>query len=112
MDAALDKKAEDVAILDLKALTSFTDYFVVCHGLSGRQVQAISDRVEEKLKETRRRPAHIEGHAGGEWILMDYLDFVVHIFTEEKRKYYALERLWSDAPRVRLDTKGGIAFDK
>ncbi len=112
MDAALDKKAEDVAILDLKALTSFTDYFVVCHGLSGRQVQAISDRVEEKLKETRLRPGHIEGYAGGEWILMDYLDFVVHIFTQEKRKYYALERLWADAPRVRLDTKGGIAFDK
>lgn len=110
--AVLDKKAEDVAVLDLMGCTSITDYFVVCHGRSTRQVQAISDRVEEKLKEAKVRPAHIEGYSGGEWILMDYLDFVVHIFTHEKRKYYELERLWSDAPRLSLDGPRASSFDK
>lgn len=102
MDAALDKKAEDVQVLDLKELASITDYFVVCHGRSSRQVQAISDQVEETLKKAKVRPDHIEGYASGEWILMDYVDFVVHIFTEDKRGYYDLERLWSDAPRLAI----------
>ena len=101
VDAALDKKAEDVAVLDLQERGSITDYFVVCHGRSSRQVQAISDRVEERLKEARLRPGHVEGYDAGEWILMDYGDFVVHIFTEEKRDFYDLERLWSDAPRLK-----------
>src|SRR5262249_53005235 len=92
VDAALDKKALDVAVLDLTELGSITDYFIVCHGLSSRQVQAIADRVEERLREIKLRPGHVEGYEAGEWILMDYVDFVVHIFTEEKREFYDLER--------------------
>lgn len=102
VQAALDKKAEDVRVLDLHDLGSITDYFVVCHGRGSRQVQAIADNVEQRLREARLRPGHVEGYAAGEWILMDYVDFVVHVFTEEKRKYYNLERLWSDAPRLDL----------
>lgn len=101
VEAALDKKAEDVAVLDLTDYGSITDFFIVCHGRSSRQVQAIADRVEEKLKEAKVRPGHIEGYHAGEWILMDYVDFVVHIFTGERRGYYDLERLWSDAPRLK-----------
>ena len=102
VDAALDKKAENVKVLDLQELGSITDYFVVCHGRSGRQVQAISDHIEEKLRDAGVRPGHLEGYQAGEWILMDYVDFVIHIFTEEKRGFFDLERLWSDAPRVKV----------
>jgi ribosome-associated protein len=112
VDAALDKKAEDVAVLDMNACSSFTDYFVICHGRGTRQVRAISDKVEEKLKEAKIRPAHIEGYTAGEWILMDYIDFVVHIFTGEKRNYYGIEKLWADAPRVPLKKDRQEAFDK
>lgn len=105
MDAALDRKAEGIALLDLSQLGSITDYFLLCHGRSSRQVQAIADRIEERLKEAAGvRPGHIEGYAKGEWILMDYVDFVVHIFSEERRNYYDLDRLWSDAPRVPIDS--------
>jgi len=87
-------------VLDLTSLGSITDYFILCHGRSSRQVQAIADRIEEKLKEAGTRPGHIEGYATGEWVLMDYVDFVVHVFSEERRNYYDLDRLWSDAPRL------------
>lgn len=100
VSAALDKKAEDIRILDLTTLGSITDYFIVCSGHSSRQTQAIADRIREVLKEAGVRPGHVEGYTAGEWILMDYVDFVIHIFTEEKRAYYSLEKLWSDAPRV------------
>ena len=110
VDAALDKKALDVAVLDLTDLGSITDYFIVCHGLSSRQVQAIADRVEEKLREIKLRPGHVEGYDAGEWILMDYVDFVVHIFTEEKREFYDLERLWSDARKVELKAGRELSF--
>jgi ribosome-associated protein len=103
--AALDRKAEDLEVLELKDLSSITDHFVICHGNSTRQVQAISDHIEEKLREIRVRPGHVEGYAGGEWILMDYVDLVVHIFTRDKRRFYRLEKLWSDAPRLDLDGK-------
>lgn len=106
VEAALDKKAEDVAVLDLTGYGSITDFFIVCHGRSSRQVQAISDQVELKLKQAGVRPGHIEGYAAGEWVLMDYVDFVVHVFTAEKRSYYDLERLWSDAPRLTELTGG------
>ena len=112
VEAALDRKAADVAVLDLMELGSITDYFVVCHGRSSRQVQAIADRIEEWLKQRRIRPAHVEGYSAGEWILMDYGDFVVHVFTQEKREYYALEKLWSDAPRLSLDGAQSAPFDK
>ncbi len=105
MDAALDRKAEGVTVLDLGRLGSITDYFLLCHGRSSRQGQAIADRIEERLKEAGKRPGHIEGYAKGEWILMDYGDFVIHIFSEEKRNYYDLDRLWSDAPRVPIDSE-------
>ena len=77
---------------------------MICHGTSDRQVQAISDAIEERLKKSLdRRPSHVEGRQTAEWILMDYIDFVVHIFLEERRGFYRLESLWGDAPRVRLD---------
>ena len=101
VEAALDKKAEDLAILDLTQHGSITDYFIICHGRSARQVQAISDSVAMKLKEAKVRRGHVEGYAAGAWVLMDYGDFIVHIFTDEKRNYYDLDRLWSDAPRLK-----------
>jgi ribosome-associated protein len=100
--AALDKKAEGLSLLDLRGLSDVTDYFLICHGRSGRQVQTISDTIEQALRLERRRPGHVEGYARGEWILMDYFDFVVHIFTLERRSFYALERLWADAPRLKV----------
>ena len=101
LEAATDKKAEDVTILDLRGLSDVTDAFVICHGSTERQTAAISDAIEQRLKETHgRRPGHVEGKRSGEWILMDYLDFVVHVFTPETRSYYGLERLWGDAPRL------------
>jgi ribosome-associated protein len=99
--AALEKQAEDMVILDLRGLCDFTDYFVICHGNTRRQAQAIADQIEEKLRAIGRRPDHVEGASPGEWILMDYVDFVVHIFTRERRAFYDLERLWGDAPKVR-----------
>jgi ribosome-associated protein len=98
--AALDKKAEGTAVLSLTEVSTITDHFIICHGRSGRQVQAIADRIEEILKRGGHLPSHIEGYAAGEWILMDYGDFVVHVFTEERRRFYDLEKLWSDAPRL------------
>jgi ribosome-associated protein len=99
--AALDKMAEDVVVLDLRRLCDFTDYFFVCHGSSRRQAQAISEHVEEKLREAGLRPGHVEGVQIGDWILMDYNEFVIHVFTRDKRLFYDLERLWGDAPKVR-----------
>ena len=96
--AVLDKKALDVVVLDLRELSAFTDWFVICSGTSIRQVQAISDAVEERLRADKVK-ARIEGYREGEWVLMDYGDFLVHIFTESKREYFDLERLWGDAPR-------------
>lgn len=101
--AAMDKKAEDAALLDLRALSSFTDYFLILTGRSQRQTQAIASFVEEQLKQDRRRRAlSIEGYQKGDWILMDYGDFVVHVFTPPTREYYDLERVWGDARRISL----------
>ena len=105
VDAALDKKAEDVQVLDLTTLGSITDYFIVCSSRSTRQTQAIADSIQERLREQKVRPGHIEGYTAGEWILMDYMDFVVHVFTDEKRGYYQLEKLWSDAPRLDVSSR-------
>jgi ribosome-associated protein len=87
-------------ILDLNGVSSFTDYFVICTGTSTRHTQAISDAVVEELKNAGIRPAHVEGYAKAEWILIDYLNFVVHIFLESARHFYDLERLWKTAKRV------------
>src|SRR5215467_9833415 len=99
--AAQDRKAEDISVLQLDEQASgFTDYFVVCSGSNPRQVQAISDSVDEKLSGAGIEPKHIEGYNQAEWVLMDYVDFVVHIFSESARKFYDLERLWKSATRV------------
>ena len=90
-------------VLDLRRLKVFTDYFVICHGTSSRHALSIADAVEERLaKDLKREPGHVEGRRVAEWVLLDYIDFVVHVFTEEKRAYYGLERLWGDAPRLAL----------
>jgi len=100
VESMQEKKAEDVTVLDVRELTSFTDYFVLCNGESEPQWRTISRNIEEKMKESGLRPHHLEGKSENGWILMDYDDFVVHIFSPEKRTFYDLERLWADAPRV------------
>ena len=95
-----DKKAQDILVLRLSAITEFTDYFVICSGTSTRQTQAIADEITDQLKKVKVRPLHTEGYNSGEWILIDYGIFVVHIFTEKSRQFYDLERLWRDAERV------------
>jgi len=100
--ACQEKKAEDISILELeKDSGAFTDYFVVCSGTNRRQIQAISDEVEDRLKKAGLRPAHVEGYKQAEWVLIDYVDFVVHMFTEKARQYYDLERLWKSAKKLR-----------
>jgi ribosome-associated protein len=105
IEACLEKKAEDLTILELDQTSgAFTDYFVVCSGNNPRQVQAISDEVELRLKKKLGLYAHqIEGYKQAEWILLDYVDFVVHVFAEKARKFYDLERLWKSATRVQLE---------
>ena len=100
--AAAEKKATDIVALDLRQVASFTEYFLICSGGNSRQVQAISNSVEEELRKARKRPLHIEGYSTGEWILLDYGDFIVHIFSNTARRFYDLERLWRDAGRVKL----------
>lgn len=98
--AAEDRKAVDLRVLHVEQVSDFTDFFLICSGTSERQVQAIADAVQEKLREERVRPLHVEGYNRGQWVLLDYGDFVVHIFQEEPRRFYSLERLWGDAPDV------------
>jgi ribosome-associated protein len=102
VQAARDKKAIDLQVLDLRSLAGFTDYFVICSGHSVRQVQAIADGVEDALRKDLVKPAHVEGFRRAEWVLLDYFDFVVHVFSGERREFYALERLWGSAERVSL----------
>jgi ribosome-associated protein len=89
-------------VLDLRGLATFTDYFLICAGGSRRQIETIADEIEEKLGKAKRKPSHVEGYPRGDWILMDYVDFVVHIFTPASRAYYDLERLWGDAERLAI----------
>lgn len=100
--AADEKKAQAMLVLRLSAITEFTDYFIICSGNSTRQTQAIADAVTDELKKLKTRPMHTEGYNNGEWILIDYGAFVVHIFTEQSRRFYDLERLWRDAERVEV----------
>ena len=104
--AALDKKASDVVILDLRGTPAFTDFFVLCSGQSTRQVKAIVDGVEETLRAAKIRPAHVEGYDRAEWILMDYFTFIVHVFTPQTRAFYSLERLWGNAERIEVTEEG------
>lgn len=97
-----DKKGEEVLILDVSGISSFTDYFVICHGHNPKQNQAICGGIQETLKKEEQLPAtHIEGYREAEWILMDYLDFVVHILSPQARQFYKLEKLWSDGVKVK-----------
>jgi ribosome-associated protein len=98
--AALDKKASDVVVLDLRHTPAFTDFFILCSGQSQRQVKAIADGIEEALRAAKVRPAHVEGYDRAEWVLMDYFTFIVHVFTPQTRLFYSLERLWGDAERI------------
>ena len=101
ISACQEKKAEEITILELeKDSGAFTDYFVVCSGSNPRQIQAISDEVETRLERGGMRAAHIEGYRQAEWVLLDYVDFVVHVFSQKAREYYELERLWKSAKRL------------
>lgn len=102
IEAAQSKKAAALTILDLAGLGAFTGAFVLCTGFSSRQAQAISDEVEQQLSSHGWEPRHREGYNSGEWVLLDYGSFVVHIFNERARLYYDLERLWRSAPRTDL----------
>jgi len=99
IEIALDKKAQDAVVLELGGICSFTDYFLICTGTSTRHNQTISEHIEETLKRYGVRALHVEGHSEGEWILMDYFDFVVHIFSARAREFYDLERLWRGGKR-------------
>jgi len=103
--AASEKKATDLVVLDLRKAASFTEYFLICTGASTRQVQAISNAIEENLLKNQKRPLHIEGYSSAEWILLDYGDFIAHVFSPASRRFYDLERLWRDAPRVEVETE-------
>lgn len=101
---ALEKKAENVVVLDMQKVSSFCDYFVITGAGSFIKARAIADHIEESLSKNRVRPHHIEGREDGEWILLDYGDVVAHVFYEETRKFYDLERLWGDAEKIELSS--------
>ena len=105
--AAAAKQAEDIAILDVRELIVITDYFVIASGSTERQVKTIVDEVERVLREVHEvKPVRREGESDARWVLLDYVDFVVHVFADEEREYYDLERLWADAPRVDWEPQG------
>ena len=99
IEAAQDRKASGIVVLDLKKAAAFTDYFVICSASNPRQVQAIADAVEEALKAQKQRPSLVEGYSRAEWILLDYFDFVIHVFSKHARDFYGLDRLWGSAIR-------------
>jgi ribosome-associated protein len=104
VQAAEEKKAQDLVVLQVAEITSFTDYFIICSGSSTRQVQAIADAISEQLKKRGVRPMNTEGYANAEWVLIDFGTFVAHIFTETSRRFYDLERLWRDAKKVSVQS--------
>jgi ribosome-associated protein len=104
--AAEDKKAADVVVLDLRKAAGFTDFFVIASGTNTRQVRAIADGVMDTLAEEGVKPAHVEGYDRSEWILLDYFDFIVHVFAPETRVFYDLERLWGNAERIEVAATG------
>jgi ribosome-associated protein len=103
IEAAGSRKATHVTVLDLRKTGAFTDYFLICTGANPRQVHAIADAVEERLKTVKVRPTHVEGYERAEWVLLDYFDFIVHVFSPHARQFYALERLWGEATRIEID---------
>ena len=102
-DLALESKGHGVLILDLRGISTATDYFVLASGTSDVQVKAIAEHVVDELKKENVRPAHVEGLSGGRWVLLDYIDFVVHVFTPDVREFYGLEQLWGSAERLEVD---------
>jgi ribosome-associated protein len=114
INASLKRKAKNLTILNLKELSSFADYFIICSGTSDRQVQAIAASIHENLKEYGIVPLGIEGESLGKWVLMDYEDVIIHVFYEPIREFYDIERLWPDAPRVDVgdDVTEMTALDK
>jgi ribosome-associated protein len=100
--AAEDKKALDLTLLDLRKAAGFTDYFLICSGTNPRQIRAIADSVMEALAAEGATPAHVEGYDHSEWVLLDYFDFIVHVFARETRMFYGLERLWGNAERIEV----------
>jgi ribosome-associated protein len=100
VQASQAKKAEDIVVLDLRELSTFTDFFVIMTGNSSRQNTAISDAIGQTLKKSRLLPIGVEGRGPAEWILLDYGSFVIHVFSKQAREYYSLEKLWGDAPRL------------
>src|SRR5437667_12353913 len=101
--AAEDKKAQDITVLDLRNAHGFTDYFVICSGTNSRQIRAIADAVVDALAAAGQKPAHVEGYDRSEWVLVDYFDFIVHVFSPDTRAFYDLERLWGTAERVEIE---------
>jgi len=101
--AALDRKAVDLVVLDVQGLSGVTDYFLVCSGRSTTHFKSITDAIREELKEDGVRPLHVEGATESGWVLLDYGDVLMHVFLEDTRAYYALERLWGDAPSISVD---------
>lgn len=97
---ARDKKAFELTAMDVSEVTSFTDAFLLCSTSSDRHLDAVATEIQRRLRDQRRRPMHIEGSSGTSWVLMDYGDFIIHVFTEERRAYYKLEALWGDAPEI------------
>lgn len=106
IEAGQDRKAADIVVLDLRPADGFTDYFVIMTGQNTRQIQAISDAIQESLGAKGTKPAHIEGGDRAGWMLLDYFDFIVHIFSPESRAFYALERLWGSADRIAVPDPG------
>lgn len=105
VEAALDKKAMEVVVLDLRHTPAFTDFFLLCSGQNTRQVQAIADAIEESLRARKVRPSHVEGYDRAEWVLMDFFSFIVHVFSPQTREFYSLERLWGDARRIEVSNE-------
>jgi ribosome-associated protein len=103
VNAALDKKAEDIVLLKIRDVASYADYFLLCTGRSDRQVQAIAQSIETELKKLGHRALGIEGMSHGQWVLIDYGDVIIHVFQESVRKFYDLEGLWIDAPRIDVE---------
>ena len=102
--AAEDRKATDVVVLDLRKAAGFTDFFVLCSGGNSRQIRAIADSVMAALADEGVKPSHVEGYDRSEWVLLDYFDFIVHVFQPETRLFYGLERLWGSAERIEVQT--------
>ncbi len=109
VEAVRDRKGDDVVALDLRDSDAFTDFFIVCTGQNRRHVQAIADAVETALRAKKLRPAHVEGYDRGEWVLLDYFDFVVHVFTPAARGFYGLDRLWGNATPVAMPAAAAAA---